>query len=339
MPTWSEILKELNDSRVKGGPPQFDAVRRKYLYKLFQHTKRNTILYASKWTQHDVNVSPDVISIVDEDIQGLMEVIHGVENSELDLILHSPGGSLEAAEAIVQYLRSEFTYIRVIVPQMAMSAATMIACAADEIVLGKHSFLGPIDPQIILNTPLGQRMVPAQAISDQFEQAKRECADPTKLAAWLPMLNQYGPDLLVQCTHASELSRSLVEGWLKSFMFSEHPNKSKLASEIAEWLCDHRNFKTHGRYIPRKNVEEKGLKVTRLEGDKIAQDLILSVFHATTHTFNGTSAVKIIENHLGRAFIKQVRPVAVQISGAPPQQVLPQPDLHQVNPSSKEKGK
>ena len=339
MPTWSEILKELSDSREKGGPPQFDAVRRKYLYELSQYTKRNIILYASKWTQHDANVSPDVISIVDEDIQGLMEVIYGLENSELDLILHSPGGSLEAAEAIVEYLRSEFTYIRVIVPQMAMSAATMIACAADEIVLGKHSFLGPIDPQIILNTPLGQRMVPAQAILEQFEHAKKECADPTKLAAWLPMLNQYGPELLVQCTHASELSRSLVERWLKAFMFSEHPDKNKLASEIAGWLCDHRNFKTHGRHIPRKDVEEKGLNITRLETDKRAQDLILSVFHATTHTFNGTSAVKIIENHLGRAFIKQVKPVAVQISGGLPQQVLPQPSLPQKNPPSGEKRK
>ena len=339
MPTWSEILKELSDSRVKGGPPQFDAVRRKYLNELFQYTKRNTILYASKWTQHDANVSPDVISIVDEDIQGLMEVIHGLKDSELDLILHSPGGSLEAAEAIVQYLRSEFTHIRVIVPQMAMSAATMIACAADEIVLGKHSFLGPIDPQIILNTPLGQRMVPAQAIVEQFEKAKQECADPTKLAAWLPMLNQYGPELLVQCTHASELSRSLVERWLKGFMFKEHPDKDKLASKIAEWLCDHRNFKTHGRHIPRKDVEEQGLNITRLEIDKTAQDLILSVFHATTHTFNGTSAVKIIENHLGRAFIKQVRPVAVQIAGAPSQQGLPQPNLPQDEPHSEGKGK
>ena len=55
-----------------------------------------------------------------------MEVSQGLEGDGLDLILHSPGGSPEAAEAIVSYLRSRFSHIRVIVPQLAMSAATMI---------------------------------------------------------------------------------------------------------------------------------------------------------------------------------------------------------------------
>ena len=66
----------------------------------------------------------------------------------LDLILHTPGGFPEAAESIVKYLRSKFsTNIRVIVPHLSMSAGTMIACAGKEIVMGKHSSLGPIDPQ------------------------------------------------------------------------------------------------------------------------------------------------------------------------------------------------
>ena len=97
MPTWSEILNELNKTAGQGRPPQFDAVRRKYLTTLYNHTKRETILYASKWTQPAPNVSPDLVSIVDEDIQGIMEVIHGLTGPNLDLILHSPGGSLEAA--------------------------------------------------------------------------------------------------------------------------------------------------------------------------------------------------------------------------------------------------
>src|SRR2546428_13939699 len=68
----------------------------------------------------------------------------------------------------------------VIIPQLAMSAATMIACAADEIVLGKHSFLGPIDPQLILNTPVGQRMVPAENILEQFEQGQKRVSRSRK---------------------------------------------------------------------------------------------------------------------------------------------------------------
>lgn len=135
--------------------PDFDGVRRKYLLKLHQHSGRHVILYASAWLQKDAR--PVFTSIGDEDIHALMEVTHSAESSELDLILHSPGGSPEAAEAIVSYLRSRFSHIRVIVPNFAMSAATMIACAADEIVLGKHSFLGPTDPQILIPTGLGSR--------------------------------------------------------------------------------------------------------------------------------------------------------------------------------------
>jgi ClpP class serine protease len=55
-----------------------------------------------------------------------------------------------------------------------MSAATMLACSANRIVMGKHSFLGPIDPQFIIQTELGRASVPAHAIEEQFELAKRE---------------------------------------------------------------------------------------------------------------------------------------------------------------------
>ena len=135
-------------------------------------------------------------SIYEEDILALMEVTSGMSGGNLDLILHSLGGSVEAAESIVSYLRSRFSHIRVIIPHLAMSAATLVACAANEIVMGKHSFLDPTDPQFALSTPLGVRSVPAQAILNQFDKAQRECSDPAKLSAWLPMLTQYGPDLL-----------------------------------------------------------------------------------------------------------------------------------------------
>ncbi len=215
---------------------------------LHQHEQRAIILYAAKWTQPDPNVSPQLVSIVDEDLQGLMEVIHGISEPNLDLILHSPGGSLDAVEALVLYLRSKFNHIRVIVPQLAMSAATMIACAADEIVLGKHSFLGPIDPQLILTTPLGPRMVPAENILQQFEQAKEECKDPVKLGAWLPMFNQYGPDLLVSCENARALSKKLVRGWLEEWMFKGERDRKTKARRIADWLSNHGYFKSHGRH-------------------------------------------------------------------------------------------
>jgi ClpP class serine protease len=189
MPTWGELIPELQAASARHGLSAFDLVRRKYLAALSEHTGRNTILYATKWTQPG-GADPGLISISLEDVQGMMEVIHGLDGSlGLDLIMHSPGGSPDAAEAVVHYLRSKFTHIRVIVPQAAMSAATMLACAANRIVMGKHSSLGPIDPQFLLPVPGGMTMAhPAQAILDQFELAKDECKDPKLLGAWIPIL-------------------------------------------------------------------------------------------------------------------------------------------------------
>ena len=82
-------------------------------------------------------------------------------------------------------------------PLAAMSAGTMWALAADEIIMGAHSQPGPIDPQI-QHRP-GERFTPARAQVEQFERAKEECtADPSLLPAWAPILQQYGPELLCE---------------------------------------------------------------------------------------------------------------------------------------------
>ena len=302
MPIWSEILAELTQTT----PPNFDGVRRKYLSLMNHHTDRDVILYASGWLQKE-DAPLSTTSIGDEDMHALMEVSQGLRGPDLDLILHSPGGAAVAAEAVVSYLRSRFSHIRVIVPQLAMSAATMIACAADEIMMGKHSFLGPTDPQLLLQTPLGMRVVPAQATIDQFDRAQRECIDPAKLSAWLPMLIQYGPDLLVQCEAALKLSRELVKTWLECYMFKDDQDRNTKAASISDWLADHQTFKSHARHLSRDDLAKQGLVIKSLEADHTLQDLSLSVFHAVIHTFSGTSVTKIVENHTGRAFIKAVQ--------------------------------
>ena len=184
-----------------------------------------------------------------------------------------------------------------------MSAGTMLALAADEIVMGKHSFIGPIDPQFILNTQVGIQAVPAQAIMEQFRKAQKDCADnPKNLNSWLPMLSQYGPALLVQCQNQIDFGRDLVKTWLGSYMFKGEDGKK--SEEISEFLSNHDNFKTHGKHISITQAKDIGLKIMDLESDQDLQEKVLSVFHATMHTLN-TTAVKVICNQNGNAFIKQ----------------------------------
>ena len=205
-----------------------------------------------------------------------------------------------------------------IVPHLAMSAATMISCAADKILMGEYSFLGPIDPQLLVATPLGQRSVPAQAVLDQFDKAQQECTEPQKLAAWAPMLGQYGPDLLVQCEMALKLARKLVGAWLKDHMFRGEDDAEARAQRISDWLSNHTTFMSHARHLSRDELQAKGLLVSPLEDDRPLRDLSLSVFHAAVHTFSATPAVKIVENHRGRAFIKNLPP---PLAPLPPLQI------------------
>lgn len=332
MPTWGEILREFGASASqREGKPDSDAIRRKYLTQLATYTGRNLILYASKWTQIDPVLAqdPEAISIREQDIQGLMEVVHGLSGRNVDLILHSPGGSADAAEAFVLYLRSKFRHLRVFVPYAAMSAATMMACAADRIVMGNHSFLGPIDAQVVLSTALGRRMVPAQAILDQFGKAQEDCGNPDTFRAWVPILPQYGPDVLMTCQNALDLSKGLVAEWLGNYMFRRDSDGREKSERIAEWLGRHGNFKSHGKHLSASLLREQGLKIDRLESDQTLQDLVLSVFHATTITFESTPTVKIIENQNGKAFVNMVHRVALTgpelVGGtpAPPPSALP----------------
>jgi hypothetical protein len=303
MPTWGEILTEIRGTKAPVGTgPDFDSVRRRYLREVSRHTGRATIFYGTSFLDQK-EVPPAGLQLSLGDIQGFMEAVAKAPERELDLILLSPGGSAEAAESIVEYLRKRFDHIRVFVPVAAMSAATMLALAADEIVLGQHSQLGPIDPQLIIQTPEGPRSAPAKAILDQFELAKEQCRDPANLAAWMPILRSYAPGLLTQCENQRQLAQGMVASWLEAYMFARETGAAERAQTIASWFADYDNFHSHGRRVGIDAASELGLKVTPLEADDKLQDAVLSVHHAAAHTFSGTPAVKLIEDHLGQSFI------------------------------------
>jgi hypothetical protein len=286
-------------------------VRRKYVRALHALTGRDTILYYTDW----MGGGKPGTSIVLGDMQGIMEVNIGLRGPGLDLILHSPGGSAEAAASIVRYLRTKFDNIRVFVPLAAMSAATMWALAGDEIVMGKHSQLGPIDPQML--TPDGQYH-PASAILRQFERAKDEISGQASLlGAWVPILQGYGPSLLAECERAELLARSLVEEWLASYMLRADRRRKSKANAIAKWFSEYGASQSHALGIDRIQARDHGLKIADLEADQALQDAVLSVHHATILTLSGTAS-KIVENHLGRAWVQMVQVMQQVVLQGPP---------------------
>lgn len=303
MPNWNDILTEINRSGST-----HDLVRRRYLKKLSAKTKRNTILYYSAWLQK-IDLSrqqPWEFQINDADKNGLMATIHEMDRTRgLDLVLHTPGGDMAATKSLVDYLRQMFgTNIRAIIPQIAMSGGTMIALACKEIIMGKHSNLGPIDPQ------LGG--VPAHAAKEEFERAVREVqAAPATAPIWQIILSKYGPSQITESIKVINWADQMVRQWLEAGVFAGEPDKTAKADRVVQELGDHALTKSHARHISPAQARSFGLSIVNLEDDQILQDVVLSVHHATILTMSMTQAVKIIENDRGVGFISTLQPVFV----------------------------
>ena len=165
-------------------------------------------------------------------------------------------------------------------------------------------------------------MVPAQAILDQFELAKKECKNSQTLGPWLPILSQFGPALIMECKNAIALSKTLVKDWLTKYMFYGAPRALHKASFVATRLAAHQDHKSHGRHLDRDDCKKVGLTVDDLEQDQTLQDLVLSLFHASTLTFNLTPTAKIIENQNVKAFIKLSGKLRLISQSPPPPQSL-----------------
>ena len=299
MPNFGQVLDEVSNlqkSKDLEARTAANSVRKKYLKKLHEYTGRNIIAYYSGWLQ-----KPDLegIQINDDDKNGFMMAIHGMDCKKgLDLILHTPGGGIAATESIIDYLHRKFTDdrgnvdIRVIVPQIAMSAGTMIACSGKSILMGKQSNLGPIDPQL--------RGIPAHGVIEEFLKAHQEIKeDNSKLATWQFILQKYHPTFLTECENAIALSEEFVLKNLSNVMFKGDKKSSEKAERIVSYLTAYKERKTHGRHVNIDECKNIGLKIDDLEADQNLQDLVLTIHHSYMHTLANTPAFKLIENHKG----------------------------------------
>src|SRR6195256_4620653 len=84
-----------------------------------------------------------------DDSESVLKAIRGTEPGRtIEIILHTPGGLVLAATQIAQALADHDGRVVAVVPHYAMSGGTLIALAADEIVIDRHAALGPVDPQL-----------------------------------------------------------------------------------------------------------------------------------------------------------------------------------------------
>jgi ClpP class serine protease len=126
-----------------------ETMRQRQISRLERARKSRVILLVHREERVSFLGLPIVRYIDMDDSEQVMRAIQMTDpEMPLDIILHTPGGLFLAAMQIARALTGHKGRVTVFVPHHAMSGGTLIALAADEIVMCRHSVLGPVDPQV-----------------------------------------------------------------------------------------------------------------------------------------------------------------------------------------------
>ena len=194
----------------------------------------------------------------------------------LRLILNSPGGDGVTAEKIVEMCRNYCKKFEVIIPNMAKSAATMIALGSDEVVMGYCSELGPIDAQVPIIIDGIPRFISAQSfinarknLQKQFDDAAQQSKDTRAILQQIATLNI---PFIEQCEKYMQFGRDMVGKYLAKYMFKsvakDKPKLDAKISKVLEDLSSTETFIVHGRMINSHTAKTSlGLNVNSLGKD------------------------------------------------------------------------
>lgn len=192
------------------------------------------------------------------------------------VFLRTGGGSAETAERMVSALRNHYQQVYFVVPDLAMSAGTILCMAGDKIYMDYSSSLGPVDPQV--PAPDTMEYVPAMGYLDKVT----EITEKGDLApADVVLLRSLDLAKLALFEQARDLSIDLLKQWLVTYKFKDwnlhrttnagslvtDQEKQERAEEIARALADHKRWRSHGRHL-----DTVKLKALRIEIDDYSND-------------------------------------------------------------------
>ena len=214
------------------------------------------------------------------DIPSLETVLNSVTGAEqINLLLHSPGGDGTVAEKMVDMCRAHLSgdnrKFRVIVPNIAKSAATVLTLGADQILMGYCSELGPIDPQVPIAVSGITQWVSAFAFVEARDKLMARISEAVKnneatigLLTQLAGLNiPFTDEMENQIGFAKKTAVTLLDKYMLKPKYPEPEARATAANEIAEKLLSKQLFPAHGHYIDGASASQIGLAVEVLDKD------------------------------------------------------------------------
>ncbi len=211
-----------------------ESCRMRLLRKLEKQRQSRVILLIHRQETMSLLGFPVVRFIDIEDSEAVIRALRlTTPDTPIDLVLHTPGGLVLAALQIAQAIKAHRGKVTVIVPHYAMSGGTLIALAADEILMDDHAALGPVDPQV--------NQYPASSILRAVNSKD---------------INRVDDETLILADVAEKALRQIRQEIIELL---EDRMPADQAAALAEKLSQ--GTWTHDHPITRKDAEELGLPV------------------------------------------------------------------------------
>jgi hypothetical protein len=213
------------------------------------------------------------------DITAFDSILSSVTHAqEINILLHGPGGDGSIVEKMIEMCRGHLPMrngkLRVIVPNIAKSAATVFALGADSIIMGYCSELGPIDPQVlIVNSGVTQQISALafvesrDSLMEKISEATKKKEPTTGLLTQLAGLNIPFTQEMANLIHFAENTATrLLDRYMLKEKIKNDTEREKKAKEIAGKLLSKELFPIHGHFINAKAAKDDlGLEVDILD--------------------------------------------------------------------------
>jgi hypothetical protein len=272
-PTYMAVLNELNVNL-----DQYN--KRQKIIAEIEATLTKRYASANRLISYVLRFGHARTSMHTSDVPSLETALNSISGADqINLLLHSPGGDGSIVEKIVEMCRTHLSgqnkKFRVIVPNVAKSAATMLALGADEILMGHLSELGPVDPQIPIAVSGITHWVSAFAFVEARDKLVEQIAEAIKkkeptvsLLQQLASLNiPFTDEMENQIAFSKKIAVTLLDKFMLRSKYPQANKRKKKANEIAQKLLSKQLFPAHGHYIGGASAKALGLEVEMLPMD------------------------------------------------------------------------
>lgn len=263
----------MSDGGVTGGGDTPTGSPKRPMTKTPMFTARNSARYERQELIRQIDeaekthlicyvAGPDA-EIERNDIMGFVDLVHNIPDGEpIDLFLHTIGGDVDACEKLIHLIHSKLTdgQFRVIIPDVAKSAGTIMALGANQILMSDTSELGMIDPQFPMKDNQGNEfwhsvIAYLEAYEEHSKALRNNPKDPVALLA----LDHFDAKVVRKFQGMRDRVRTFAEDLLK--------RQGLPSSTISDELLSSARWKTHGQPIRHGDAAQLGLPVIYIPGN------------------------------------------------------------------------